>query len=82
MRRRNEEKLGNNSSGSISDMEGRGNSSYSVRAVGGLDHMVRKKIGGEVMNFGEKNELEKPVDVDKCIDGEYLNEENSGMRHR
>ena len=41
--------------------------------------MVRKEIGREVMNFGEKDELEKPMDVDKCIDGEYLNEENSGM---
>ena len=40
---------------------------------------MRKEISWEVMNFGEKEELEKPVDVDKCIDVEYLNEKNSGM---
>ena len=78
-RGRNEEKLGCNSSGSISDREGRDNRSNSVGVAGGLDHMVRKEIGGEIMNFVEKDELEKPVDIDKCIDGEYLNKENIGM---
>ena len=78
-RRRNEEKFGYNGSGSISDMEGRGNRSNSIRVAGGLDQMVRKEIYGQVMNFGERDELEMVVDVDKCIDGKYWNEENTGM---
>ena len=60
-RKRNEEKLGYNGNGSISDTEGRSNRSNrsnSVGVVGGLDQMVRKEVGGEVMNFGEKDELE------------------------
>ena len=31
------------------------------------------------MNFGEKDELEKLVDIDKCINEKYLNKENSGI---
>ena len=37
MRRRNEEKLSYNGSGSISDMEGRGNRSNNIGVVSGLD---------------------------------------------
>ena len=77
-RRRNEDKIGYNGSISISDREGRGNISNSVGVASGLDQMVRKEIGEEVMNFGKKWQLEKPMDVDKCIDEELLNAKNSG----